>query len=102
MIDKLSIALLARIIGIVLSIASSVILFIKPFEMVTNTLTVYYLLIAAALFVMIGQLITIKANPVGEFENAHKRHEAAYDLFTVGLVMLLFIFFYVIPFTQTH
>jgi hypothetical protein len=102
MIDKQSVALVARIAGIVVSIVSSVILFIKPFEAVTNTLAVYFLLIAAAALVMIGQLITVKINQPGEFKDVTKRHEALYDLATVGIVMVLFVFLYVIPYIQTH
>jgi uncharacterized membrane protein len=102
MIDKEDAALLARITGIALSIFSAVILFIKPFEYVTNTLLVYILLISAALFVMIGQLITIRLNQPDDFPNQHKRHEATYDALTIGFVMILFIGFYVIPFIQKY
>jgi hypothetical protein len=102
MLDKEDTATIVRISGIVLSIASSIVLFIKPFEYVTNTLTVYFLLISAALLVMIGQVITIRLNREGELADHHKRQEAWYDLITIGLVMVLFIFFYVIPFIQKN
>ena len=102
MIDKEDGALLLRITGIALSISSAIVLFIKPFETVTNTLTVYLLLIAAALFVMIGQLITIHINRPGDFKNQHKRHEALYDAITIGIVMILFVCFYVVPYIQKH
>jgi len=102
MLDKEDTATLVRIAGIVLSIASSIVLFIKPFEYVTNTLTVYFLLIGAAVLVMIGQATTINLNREGELANHHKRHEAWYDLITIGLVMVLFILFYVIPFIQKN
>lgn len=102
MIDIEDTALATRITGIALSIASAVVMLIRPFESVINTLIVYLLLISAALFVMIGQLITIRLNKPGDFPNIHKRHEAIYDALTIGLVMVLFVIFYVIPFLQTH
>ncbi len=102
MIDKQSLAVAVRITGILVSIVSSVILFIKPFEVVTNTLTVYFLLIASAVLVTVGQLITVKINQTGEFKDVTKRHEALYDLATVGIVMILFILLYVIPYVQAH
>ena len=102
MIDKEDAASLVRIAGIALSIASAIVMFVKPFEYVANTLTVYLLLIAAAIFVMVGQLITIRLNPTGQFNNRHKRQEAWYDFGSIGVVMILFVLLYVIPFVQTH
>ena len=102
MIDKEDTALLVRITGIALSIASALIMIFRPFEAVTNTMVVYTTLIAAALFVMIGQLITIRLNQPGDFPNVHKRHEAIYDAVTIGVVMILFGIFYVVPFIQQY
>lgn len=102
MIDKEDVALVSRITGIALSIASATIMFIRPFEAVTNTLVVYVLLICAAILVMIGQLMTIHLNQPGDFANQQKRHEAMYDAVTIGVVMLLFVIFYVLPFVQKH
>lgn len=74
----------------------------KPFEPVTSTLLVYFLLIAAAVFVMVGQVLTIRMNTTGEFANAEKRQEAIYDIWVVGIVMILFVIFYVAPFIAKH
>ena len=102
MLDEQDTALLIRIVGIVVSLASAVVLLFKPLELVTNTYVGYVLLIASALLVMIGQLITIKLNTPGDFKNEMKRHEANYDAVTIGVVMVLFIIFYVIPFVSKH
>lgn len=102
MIDKEDAATFSRIAGIALSISSATIMFIRPFEPVANTLVVYFLLIGAAVLVMVGQLITIRLNQPDDFANQHKRHEAIYDVITIGLVMVLFVIFYVVPFMQKH
>ncbi|MDB5181067.1 MAG: hypothetical protein JWO54_830 [Candidatus Saccharibacteria bacterium] len=102
MIDKEATVILVRIVGIILSISSAVIMFIKPFEYVTNTSVVYTLLIAAALLVMIGQLITIRLNPASEYPTKEKRTEALYDVASIGVVMVLFVIFYVAPFVTKH
>jgi hypothetical protein len=59
MIDREDTAALVRMTGIAFSISSAVVMFIKPFEYVTNTLVVYGMLLTAALLVIIGQLLII-------------------------------------------
>ena len=98
MIDKEDSVAITRIAGIATSLLSALVMFLKPFEPVTNTLTVYFLLIAAALCMIISQIVTIRANLPGEFSNNEKRQEAVYDVVTICLVMVLFIIFYVVPY----
>ena len=88
--------------GIAFSVSSAVVMFIKPFEYVTNTLVVYGMLLTAAILVIIGQLLIIWANKAGEFVNQQKRHEALYDIITIAIVMILFTIFYVVPFITKH
>jgi hypothetical protein len=102
MIDREDTAALVRMTGIAFSISSAVVMFIKPFEYVTNTLVVYGMLLTAAVLVIIGQLLIIWANKAGEFANQQKRHEALYDTITIAIVMILFTIFYVIPFITKH
>jgi hypothetical protein len=102
MIDREDAALLVRITGIALSISSAVIMFIKPFEYVPNTLVVYAFLIAAALLVIVGQVMTIVSNSPEELPTRQKRHEAIYDAISIGIVIVLFSFFYVFPFISKH
>jgi hypothetical protein len=102
MIDREDTAALVRMTGVAFSISSAVVMFIKPFDYVTNTLVVYALLITAALLVIIGQLIIIVQNQTGEFKNHHKRIDAIYDTVTIAVVMILFVIFYVIPFMTKH
>jgi hypothetical protein len=102
MIDREDTAALVRMTGIAFSISSAVVMFIKPFEYVTNTLVVYGMLLTAALLVIIGQLLIIRVNKVGEFVNQQKRHEALYDTITIAIVMILFSIFYVVPFITKH
>ena len=102
MIDKEDMANIARIIGVILSLASVALMISSPFENVVNTLIVYFMLIASALFVMVGQIITIRLNLPGEFSNDTKRHEALYDVITVGVVIVLFTIFYAIPYLSKY
>jgi hypothetical protein len=102
MFDKQDGALLLRIIGIVVSTASAIILLLKPLEIVTNTLLGYFLLILSAILVMTGQLITIRINAPGDFSSQAKRHEALYDAISIGVVMVLFVFFYAIPYVSKY
>ena len=102
MFDKQDGALLLRIIGIAVSTASAIILLFKPFEIVTNTLLGYFLLILSAILVMIGQLITIRINAPGDFSSQAKRHEALYDAISIGVVMILFVIFYAIPYVSKY
>jgi len=102
MIDKEDVATFSRIAGIALSISSATIMFIRPFDPVANTLAVYFLLIGAAVLVMVGQLLTFALNTAGSFSNTQKRNESLYDVVTIGVVMVLFVIFYVVPFMQKH
>ena len=102
MIDKEDGAMVIRITGITLSLASAVVMFIKPFELVLNILVVYFLLILAAILVMVGQLITIRLNLPGDFKSKVKRQDAMYDVVTIGFVMVLFVIFYVIPYVSNN
>ncbi|MDB5162976.1 MAG: hypothetical protein JWN28_583 [Candidatus Saccharibacteria bacterium] len=102
MIDTEDTAIIVRISGIALSILSAVIMFIKPFEYVTNTLTVYFLLIAASVLVIVGQVMTIVVNKPADFKSSTQRHEAIYDAISIGIVIVLFCIFFVIPFILKH
>ena len=93
-----STALYIRITGIVLSIFSLSLAFIKPFEYELNTGLVYGLLVAAAVLIMIGDLIVISSAPEEEYSNRKQRREALYDVITTALVVGLFVVFYAVPF----
>ena len=100
--EKYDAALYIRITGIVLSIISLSLAFIKPFEFVLNTMLVYSLLVGAAVLIMIGDLIVIKSAPEEEFSTKKQRREAVYDVITTAVVVGLFIAFYVTPFFIEH
>jgi hypothetical protein len=91
-------AMRIRIVGIVVSIVSLILAIIRPFEPVFNVGLVYFLLILSAVLIIVGQLIVIKFVPDEEFVTVHQRREAIYDVITTGLVMLIFIAIYVVPF----
>lgn len=95
---KYDAAMYIRIFGVVLSILSLSLVFIKPFEPVFNTLLIYLLLVMSALTIIIGQLVIIQIAPKEEIESIEKRHEAIYDVITTGTVVGLFVVFYVVPF----
>ena len=96
--SKYDAAIYIRITGIILSIISLSFAFIKPFDFVLNTLSVYVLLVGAALLIMLGDLIVIKAAPEEEFSTKKQRKEAIYDVITTAVVVGLFVAFYVAPF----
>ena len=93
-----SVALYIRITGIILSIFSISLAFIKPFAYELNTGLVYGFLVAAAVLIMIGDLIVISAAPDEEYKNRKQRQEALYDVITTAIVVGLFVVFYVVPF----
>ncbi len=95
---KYDAAIWIRITGIIFSIISLSLAFIKPFDYILNTALVYILLVGAALLVMIGDLIVIKSAPEEEFSNKKQRQEAIYDVITTAVVVGLFAAFYVVPF----
>jgi len=99
---KYDAAIVIRIAGIILSIFSLSLAFIKPFDFVLNTVLVYLLLVGAALLIMIGDLIVIWSAPEEEFSTKKQRREAIYDVITTAAVVGLFVAFYVIPFFVEH
>lgn len=100
--SKYDAAMYIRIFGVILSILSLSLVFIKPFEPILNTLLVYILLVGSAVTIIIGQLIVIGLSPEEEISNTEKRHEAIYDVLTTGAVVGLFVAFYVVPFLFAH
>ncbi|MES2631206.1 MAG: hypothetical protein V4611_04580 [Patescibacteria group bacterium] len=100
--SKYDAAIYIRIVGIILSIISLSLAFIKPFDFVLNTALVYSLLVGAAILIMIGDLIVIKSAPDEEFSNRKERKEAIYDVITTAIVVGLFVIFYVVPFFSEH
>lgn len=102
MSTKYDAAIVIRVAGIVLSIFSLSIAFIKPFDYVFTTVLVYSTLVTAAVLIMIGDLIVIKSAPEQEFSNKKQRQEALYDVITTALVVSLFVAFYMIPFFVRH
>ena len=91
-----------RIVGIALSVVSLVLIFIRPFDFVLNTLLVYGFIIFAAIFMIVGQIMVLNVEPNEETETKHEQHEILYDIVTTAIVMTLFIAFYAIPFVLEH
>jgi hypothetical protein len=102
MSNKYAIAMGVRVTGIVLSIVSISIVLIKPFDFVLNTLLLNGLLILAALLIMVGELIVISIGSSEEIKSKKQRNEAVYDVITTGIVIVLYVIFYAIPFLNTY
>lgn len=93
-----SAALWFRIIGISLSGIALLLTLFRPVDPVFAVGLVYTLLIVAALFIIIGQLLVIKFVPREEFKTKAQRTEAIYDVSTTIVVVIIFVIVYVIPF----
>jgi len=91
-----------RVTGIVLSIISLSLALIKPFEYVTNSLLVSGLLVLAALLIIIGELLVISMGVSDEIKNRKQREESIYDIATTGLVVVLYVIFYFVPFLNKN
>jgi L-asparagine transporter-like permease len=102
MVDREDVGIIIRITGIVLSIISALMLAIRPFEYVTNMLTVYGLLLTASVLVITGQLLSLSKEKGGSEKAIQKRLDSLYDIITVAILILLFTILYIIPFVREH
>lgn len=91
-----------RVTGIILSIVSISIGLIKPFEFVVNSILVDVLLVSAAVLIMLGELIVISMGKSEEIKTSKQRGEAIYDVISTGVIVLLFVGIYVVPFFAKH